>query len=312
MERAFLGMSHTPLFGLNPLEPAVDRELRSAIREAASWVSAWSPELVVLIGPDHYNGFVNELMPTFCVGTEATAVGDYASLAGPLNVDGPLALALTDHLMDDDFDPAVSRRMQVDHGFSQVLELLYGGLTTPSLIPVFLNAVAPPTIMRLTRCKRFGISLGKFLDEIGKRTLVIASGGLSHEPPVPSVEHPDPAIRERVITKTIMTPEQKTEKTRRVKAAGMAFAAGQLPLKPINPQWDRRWMEALQSGDIDAIAGLDDRAISAQAGQSAHESKAWLIARTAMLERSMTCQLSYYRAIPELIAGFGILAMQGS
>lgn len=309
MQRAFLGMSHTPLLGLNPLPVDVDVELHSAIGDAAKQIRAWAPELIVLLGPDHYNGFVNELMPTFCVGTEAVAVGDYESLAGALNVEAAAALGLLDHLMEDGFDPAVSRRMRVDHGFSQVLELLWGGLDTPPLVPVFMNAVAPPSIMRLKRCVPLGQSLGRFLDRLGRRTLVIGSGGLSHEPPVPGIDHPDPAIRERIIVRSVITPEQKAEKTKRVMAAGLAFAAGQAPIKPLNAAWDRRWMQCLREGNLEILSALDDAAIGTEAGLSAHESKAWLVARAAMPSVPLQCGLSYYRSIPELIAGFGILFM---
>ena len=79
MERAFLGISHTPLMGLNPVSPAVEQELKAAIAMAREQVHAFAPELVVLVAPDHYNGFFNELMPPFCIGTAAQGVGDYGT-----------------------------------------------------------------------------------------------------------------------------------------------------------------------------------------------------------------------------------------
>ena len=92
--RAFLGMSHSPLMGLNPVRPEVERALHAAIDEARAQVHAFDPELVVLVAPDHYNGFFNELMPPFCLGTQAHSVGDYLTPAGDLNVDADMALAL--------------------------------------------------------------------------------------------------------------------------------------------------------------------------------------------------------------------------
>ena len=82
MERAFLGMSHTPLMGLNPVAPAVEQRAAGRHRQAREQVLAFAPELVVLVAPDHYNGFFNELMPPFCIGTQARSVGDYLSPAG--------------------------------------------------------------------------------------------------------------------------------------------------------------------------------------------------------------------------------------
>jgi 2,3-dihydroxyphenylpropionate 1,2-dioxygenase len=303
-------MSHSPLLGLNPLAPEVEQDLQGAIAAARERVPAWRPDRIVLVGPDHYNGFFNELMPPFCIGTEARSVGDYETPAGTLNVDGPAALALAAHLMDQDFDPAVSRCMQVDHGFVQALQLLWGGLETPPVVPVFMNAVAEPGIPRLSRCRQLGAAIGRFLDTLPGRTLVIGSGGLSHEPPVPTLAHPDPAIRERITVKREPTQAERDAKTEKVKAAGRALAAGDSSMKPLNPEWDRRWMDALEHGDLDSITKLPEASITADAGLSAHESKTWLIARAALPERgALQTSLRYYRAIPDLIAGYGVLFM---
>ena len=51
-QRAFLGMSHTPLMGLNPIARSIEDELNAAIAAARAQVQAFDPELVVLIGPD--------------------------------------------------------------------------------------------------------------------------------------------------------------------------------------------------------------------------------------------------------------------
>jgi 2,3-dihydroxyphenylpropionate 1,2-dioxygenase len=306
--RAFLGMSHSPLMGLNPVAREVSQELDAAIAAARECVKAFDPELVVLLGVDHYNGFFNELMPSFCIGTQAVSVGDYLTPPGPLNVDEGVAVSLATHLMDSDFDIAVSRRMEVDHGFVQSLQLLWGGLQTPAVVPVFVNAVAQPGIARLRRCKALGEAIGRFLDGVSKRTLLIGSGGLSHEPPVPTLAHPDPAVRERITIKREPTPAERDAKTERVKAAGRALAGGDASMKPINPEWDRRWMDALCSGELDALTRLSEDSIERDAGLSAHESKTWLIARAALRQQcELPCSLRYYRAIPEYIAGYGLM-----
>lgn len=309
--RAFLGMSHSPLLGLNPISPEDQSALDSAMQHAKEAVHAFNPELIVLIGPDHYNGFFNELMPPFCIGTEAVAVGDYTTPAGPLNVPCEQALALADHLMDRHFDIAVSRRMQVDHGFSQALQLLWGDdLKTPPVIPVFVNSVAQPSIARLARCRALGEAIGDFLDQLPERTLLIGSGGLSHEPPVPTMQHADPDVRERITVKKTPTPAERDAKTERVKAAGMALANGEAWMKPLNPEWDLRWMDAMASGDLSALCATSEASIAADAGNSAHESKTWLVARGALPQnKALPCPVRSYRAMPSLIAGYGVMFM---
>ncbi len=306
--RAFLGLSHSPLIGLNPVDDAIVRELDATFAAARAAVQAFDPELVVLVGPDHYNGFFNELMPPLCIGSAATAVGDYGTPAGPLAVDGEAALALATRLMDEDFDLALSRRMLVDHGFAQALEVLWGGLETPPVLPVFLNAVAQPGIPRLRRCRQLGEAIGRFLDGLPRRTLLIGSGGLSHEPPVPTLAHADPAVRERITVRATPTAAERDAKTRRVMAAGVALAAGEAWMKPLNPAWDLGWIEHLAAGDLDGLVRGGEDEIERLAGLSAHESKTWLVARAALpAGRALPCGLRYYRAIPEYIAGFGAL-----
>ncbi len=311
-QRAFLGMSHTPLLGLNPIEDHVQSELHNAIQAARSTVHAFDPERVIVIGPDHYNGFFNELMPPFCVGSAATSVGDYLTPHGALNVDGEMAVALTSHLMDAGFDIALSRRMRVDHGFAQALQFLWGdSLTSPPVVPIFLNAVAQPGIPRLARCRDLGVALGNFLDAQPYRTLVIGSGGLSHEPPVPTLNHPDAAVRERITVRQEPTPAEKEAKTQRVMAAGMALASGTSNMKPLNPDWDKQWMDAMESGRFEQVLTWSEDSIEARAGLSAHESKTWLVARAALgTESDIRCTLRHYQAIPEFIAGYGILFVE--
>lgn len=313
MERAFLGMSHSPLMGLNPVTPEVEHELQAAIAMAREQVQAFAPELIVLVAPDHYNGFFNELMPPFCLGTQARSVGDYLSPPGPLNVDADAALSLATRLMDEDFDVAVSRRMVVDHGFAQSLQLLWGGLDTPPVLPIFLNAVAQPGIPRLGRCRALGRAIGGFLDGEPRRTLLIGSGGLSHEPPVPTLAHPDAAVRERITARNEPTSGEREAKTQRVMAAGRALAKGDSAMKPINPEWDRRWMDALAGGSeaLDALCAMSEDSIERDGGLSAHESKSWLVARSALAtDRALSCSLRHYQAIPEYIAGFGVMLLK--
>jgi 2,3-dihydroxyphenylpropionate 1,2-dioxygenase len=311
--RAFLGLSHTPLMGLNPIAADVEEKLQAGIAAARHHMLAFAPDLVVLVAPDHYNGFFNELMPPFCIGTEAHSVGDYLSPEGPLNVDAQAALGLATHLMDHDFDAAISRRMKVDHGFAQSLQLMWGGLDTPPIVPVFVNAVAQPGIPRLGRCRALGAAIGSFLDLQDRRVLLIGSGGLSHEPPVPTMAHPDPAVRERITVKKEATVAERNAKTERVKAAGIALASGTGTIKALNAEWDVDWMNLLAGGtaELDRLCNRSEDSIEREAGLSAHESKSWLVARSALSQtQPLHCAMRHYQTIPEYIAGYGVMFLQ--
>jgi 2,3-dihydroxyphenylpropionate 1,2-dioxygenase len=53
-------------------------------------------------------------------------------------------------------------------------------------------------------------------------------------------------------------------------------------MKPLNPEWDLQWMDAMASGQLDGLCAMSEASIGAMAGNSAHESKTWLVARSAL------------------------------
>ena len=94
MTSALVTMSHSPLMGFTePADQARER-VEAAFDGARSFIADFAPELAVIFGPDHYNGFFYDMMPPFCIGAAAESIGDYDTPAGPLPVDHDAALAL--------------------------------------------------------------------------------------------------------------------------------------------------------------------------------------------------------------------------
>ena len=306
-KRAVLGLSHTPLLGLNPLPAEVDADLRGALDEASRLVQAFAPELVVMFAPDHFNGFFHDLMPAICIGTEAVAIGDYGTPAGPINVAGEDALGLARALIAAGFDPAVSRRMVVDHGVAQPLHLLFGSLASPPVLPIFLNAAAPPAIPTVRRVTALGRAVGSHFATDTRRILFLGSGGLSHDPPIPTLDNPDPAMRERIIVRHTASPEQRAQRQARVLEAGRNMGQGRSDRRPLNAAWDERVMTLLETGDWAAIEAIGEDEIVREGGGSAHETKSWIAAFAAAADKTLTTRQRWYRAIPDLIAGFGVM-----
>ncbi len=115
-------------------------------------------------------------MPPFCLGVGATAIGDFASAAGDLPVPTELAEACAHAVINSGIDLAVSYNMQVDHGFAQPLEFLLGGLDRVPVLPVFINGVAAP-LPGFQRTRLLGEAMGRFLNTLNKRVLILGSGG---------------------------------------------------------------------------------------------------------------------------------------
>ena len=300
-------LSHTPLTGYYDPAPEVVAEVAQIHAAARSRVEQFDPELVVVFAPDHYNGFFYDVMPPFCIGASASAIGDFKSLAGPLDVPADIALELAEAVLASDVDVAVSYRMQVDHGCAQALELLTGGLDRYPVVPVFINSVAPP-MASCRRARLLGDALGRALVRSNRRVLVIGSGGISHEPPVPELAGASDEVAERLIAGRNPSAESRAARQARTVAAARAFTTGDSRLHPLNPEWDRAFLKLLEDGELTALDGLTDTAITREAGKSAHEIRTWIAAFGALNAHGpYRATLDYYRPIPEWIAGFGAM-----
>lgn len=299
-------MSHSPLLNLpGPSQDLLD-DIEGGIAEAREFVEDYDPELVVIFSPDHYNGFFYRAMPPFCIGLNANGVGDYGTHTGPLNVPEQLAADCAKAVLDADVDIAISASMDVDHGTVQPLEKLFGDATSRPVIPIFINAIAVP-LGPLHRCRALGAAVGTYLAALDKRVLVLGSGGLSHSPPVPTLATAPPPVLERIVHGRPMTTEQRQARQTAVIEAAKSFAAGESELQPLNPAWDHRFLEILDGGWLAELDQWSNSFVAREGGSSAQEIRTW-VAAFAALETAGPYETGgrYYKAAPELIAGFAI------
>jgi 2,3-dihydroxyphenylpropionate 1,2-dioxygenase len=299
-------MSHSPLLNLpGPAQDLLD-DIDGALAQAREFVESFNPELVVIFAPDHYNGFFYKLMPPFCIGTEAQGVGDYGTHKGPLDVPEATAVACAKAVLSADVDIAISANMNVDHGTVQPLEKLFGRATARPVIPIFINSVATP-LGPLHRCRTLGTAVGSYLATLNKRVLVMGSGGLSHDPPVPTLATATPAVVERIVHGQPMTAEQRLARQTAVMDAARSFANGGSELQPLNPAWDQRFLDILDSGELDEFDTWSNSFIAQQGGNSAHEIRTWVAAFAALASAGpYQTAARYYRPAAELIAGFAV------
>lgn len=299
-------MSHSPLLNLpGPSRNLID-DIESALAETRRFVASYDPELVVIFSPDHYNGFFYKTMPPFCIGTRAQGVGDYGTHAGPLDVPEDIATDCARAVLESGVDVAISASMDVDHGTVQPLQKLFDDATARSVIPIFINSVATP-LGPLRRVRALGAAVGTFLATVRKRVLIVGSGGLSHDPPVPTLATAPPAALDRIVHGVPMSAEQRQARQVAVMDAAQAFAHGESPLQPLNPDWDAAFLELLDTNRLTETDGWSNSWVAQQAGNSAHEIRTWIAAFGALAAHGRyTTQQRFYRAAPELIAGFAI------
>ncbi|WP_216896748.1 3-carboxyethylcatechol 2,3-dioxygenase [Nocardia alni] len=306
MPAALVGLSHSPLIGKKDPGPEVLARIGAAVDGARAFVRDFDPELVVLYAPDHYNGFFYKEMPPFCLATAANAVGDFGSLSGPLSVDADAAKSLAQGVLDRGIDLTVSARMTVDHGFVQPLEVLFDGIDRVPVVPVFVNGVATP-LGPLARIRALGAAVGEAAAALDRRVLFLASGGLSHDPPVPVLDGAPPRVADALIEGHPPTPEQRAKGEQRVVQAGRDYAAGSSTMIPINPGWDNLVLDTFASGSLSEIDDWTVEWMGAEGGGSAHEVRTWIAAYASLAATGPYRVTSrFYEPVPEWIAGFAV------
>jgi 2,3-dihydroxyphenylpropionate 1,2-dioxygenase len=254
----------------------------------AEAVRAFDPELVFIFGPDHYNGFFLRLMPPFCAGLRCTAAADIGGFAGKLQVPEDLAMACVEHVRAADVDLAVSYDMMVDHGFSQTLFRILGGLEIYPTIPMFINGIAPPFVP-FKRSRLLGHAVGKFAAQLGKRVLFLASGGMSHNP---TRYYPEYGSAEEAVTGyqlsggrgAGMSAEQWLERLDRMHREGaqmlVAGTRTRADLK-LNPEVDGDFLDIITSGELRRVDALVPSWMVEHAGIGSLELHTWIAAAAA-------------------------------
>lgn len=297
-------ISHSPLIESNRAQPSTEARFNAALAAANDFVAKMQPDLTVIFYPDHINGFLYDLLPAFCVGIEGTSIGDYGTRAGKLDIPQDRAMDLARSLLDQDIDTAISYRMEVDHGAAQPLELLSARHDVSRVIPIFINCAADPR-PSFRRVQALGRAVGAWAAAAPERVLLIGSGGLSHDPPMPTLATATPDVRQRLIEGAAMTPEQRAARESRAAEEGRAMAAGTSKLLPLDPGWDRSLMDAFLAGNVSVLDTVSDDEIVAVGGRGAHEIRTWVATLAAL--GAYRAEELFYEPINEWIAGMGVL-----
>ena len=306
MTLALCALSHSPLYGIsNPGAPTL-AAVDCALDAMRGFVKDFAPELTIVFGPDHFNGVFYDMMPPFCIGAGAQGVGDWGTSAGPLPVDREAARQLVRAVLDGGLDIAQSERLQVDHGIVQPLDFLFGSPLAQPIVPVFINSVGLP-LGPVHRIRLLGELIGREAATWNKRVLLIGSGGLSHDPPVPRFDEALPEVRARLIDGRNPTAEMRALRQQRVIEAGQSHAAGGTAYQPVNPVFDNLVLDVLASGDLRQVDGWSNDWIQREGGHSGHEIRAWIAAFAALsaVGPYRVTQRSYW-PVKEWMTGFAL------
>ena len=146
-----------------------------------------------------------------------------------------------------------------------------------------------------------------------RRVLIVGTGGLSQEPPVPLLAGAPEEIANFLIAGRNPTPEGRAARQARTVAAGKEYGKPDSPLTPLNPEWDEAFIDLLVRGRLAEIDGFDINEISRVAGRSTHEIRTWVAAFSALAATgAYAAHKDYYRPINEWIAGYGVVSARSA
>ncbi|GLR66153.1 protocatechuate 4,5-dioxygenase subunit beta [Acidocella aquatica] len=189
---AGVATSHVPAIGaaldLGKAGDAYWKPLFDGYEFSKRWIAAEKPDVVFLVYNDHATAFSLDCIPTFAIGcAEFFQPADEGWGARPVPVvEGApeLAAHITQSVIESDFDLTIMNRMEVDHGLTVPLSLMFGQPEAwpCKVIPFAVNVVQyPPPSGR--RCYNLGKAIRKAVDSYGKdlKVQIWGTGGMSHQ-----------------------------------------------------------------------------------------------------------------------------------
>ena len=189
---AGVGTSHTPAIGAavdnGKTETDYWKPLFSGYEPARKWMAEAAPDVVIMVYNDHANAFDFSIIPTFGLGcADEFPIADEGWGARPVPVVKgypELASHIIQSVVLDEFDLTIVNEMQVDHGLTVPMSLLFGSPKAwpVRVIPLAVNVIQypPPTG---NRCYNLGKAIRKAVESWDEdlKVVVFGTGGMSHQ-----------------------------------------------------------------------------------------------------------------------------------
>ena len=173
-------LPHAPQFFTLP--DTEDRGTVARVKKIAKQIGdklkALEPDLWIIFSNDHAEQFFHTTAPPFTLHVGGEASGEFAGHSFQWKIEGEIAKELVRQLYKQGFDPAFTSTARIDYATG--IPLTHLGITAP-VLPIYVNAYLPPQPTP-ERCYAFGQALALCVTAMGLRTVVLASGGMSHFP----------------------------------------------------------------------------------------------------------------------------------
>ena len=189
---AGVGTSHTPAIGaaldLGKTGEPYWAPVFKGYEQAKAWMAQAKPDVVVMVYNDHVNAFDFKIIPTFAIGCGAEfQIADEGWGPRPVPVVKgypELAAHVVQSLVLDEFDITIVNELQVDHGLTVPMSLLFGQPEAwpARVVPLAVNVVQYPAPTG-RRCYMLGKAIRKAIESWDEdlKVVIFGTGGLSHQ-----------------------------------------------------------------------------------------------------------------------------------
>jgi len=189
---AGIGSSHVPLLGVAVDQGKTRDEYFGPIFAGYDWTREWEkeqkPDVVILVYNDHASFFDMKIVPTFAIGcAERFGICDEGWGPRPVpEVEGhpDLAWHIAQSLILDEFDMTIVNEMDVDHGLTVPLSMMFDTPKTwpTKVIPLAVNVVTYP-VPSGNRCWALGEAIKRAVESFPEdlNVQIWGTGGMSHQ-----------------------------------------------------------------------------------------------------------------------------------
>jgi len=245
-------LPHAPQFFTMP--ETEDKTVVAHVREVAAEVGtklrALKPDLWIIFSNDHAEQFFHMSAPPFTVHVGGEATGEFAGRKFHWKIPSEIGFEMVRQLYRQNFDPAFTSTAKIDYAIG--IPLTHLG-HTEAVLPIYVNAYLPPQ-PTMERCYAFGQAVARTVTALGLKTVVLASGGMSHFPGTDRYANPELEWDKRALAKLeggnlkslIGYDERELDDTGNIELRCWACAAGALgERKPdivsMDPSWHHNY-----------------------------------------------------------------------
>ncbi|RZA13024.1 MAG: protocatechuate 3,4-dioxygenase, partial [Proteobacteria bacterium] len=189
---AGIATSHVPAIGAAFDHGRTQDEYWKPVFDGYEWVKEWikdnTPDVVILCYNDHASAMMLDIVPTFALGfAEEFEPADEGWGARPVPTvynHTDLAGHIAEQLVIDEFDITIMNNMDVDHGLTVPLSLVFGKQEEwpCKVIPLAINVTQFPT-PSADRCWQLGAAIrdavAAFPEDLNVQ--IWGTGGMSHQ-----------------------------------------------------------------------------------------------------------------------------------